>query len=254
VTVLLIGGAGGVGVGVLRHLAARDSVRVLDIVGLPSEYRSGNVSSIVGDVGDPTIVHAACAGVSAVIHAAAVIPPMAFTPGQVADAYAVNVASVHTALDAAAKAGAGSFVHVSSMSVYEGFGHRPIDPTAPPDANDVYGLTKRLGEQVCASLAPTMTEAHGLTASSARLAFPTPDDMWPRWVLPRGRPNNPEPCLDDGTPLPALAMSDVAAALIATMTYRGPYRPFSITADVDHVSMTHDDGTSDTLGWRPART
>lgn len=251
-TVLLIGGAGGLGLGVLSHLASRQPIRVLDIVAVPESYRSPEVGMIIGDVGDPTTVAAACAGVSAVIHLAAVIPFASYTPAQTADAYAVNVASVHTSLVAAAEAGASSFVNVSTMSVYRDYMHRPVDPTAPGDATDVYGLTKRFGEEVCAALAGTVGASHDMTVSSARLAFPTPDDAWPRWVLPHGRPNS-QPRLDDGTPLPALAMSDVAAALEAAVAYRGPYRTFSITADVSGVSMTRDDGTYGVLGWQPLR-
>lgn len=249
-TMLLIGGAGGLGLGLLPLFAARGPVRVFDIVPVPADQRTDGVGMIVGDVGDPTVVAAACAGVDSVVHLAAVIPFGNYTPTLVADAYAVSVGSVHTSLVAAAEAGARSFVHVSSMSVYGGYGHHRIDPTAPADAADVYGLTKRLGEEVCAALAGHPEAPPGLTVCSARLAFPTPDDAWPRWVLPHGRPNS-QPRLDDGTPLPALAMSDVAAAIEAMIAYRGPYRPFSITADVNGVSMTRDDGTYDVLGWRP---
>lgn len=254
VAILLIGGGGGLGAGVAPHLSRLGQVRVLDLATSGSNHRPAEVEMIVGDVTDPSTVAAACAGMSAVIHLAAVITATGtYTPTQMADAFAVNVASVHTCLVAAAEAGAQSFVYVSSMSVYADYGHRPVDPTAAPDAADVYGLTKRLGEEVCAALSGNVDESAGMTVTAARVALPTPDDAWPRWVQPHGRPGRQRPRLDDGTPMPTLAYSDVAGAFEALLAYRGPYRPFSVTADIAGVSMTRDDGTYDTLNWRPTR-
>ncbi len=116
-----------------------------------------------------------------------------------------------------------------------------------PDSDEVYGLTKRLGEQVVAALSPAL----GLPACSLRLIYPTPDADWPQWRSPEGHPPRPM-SMRDGTPIPALAAADLAAAVDRALAWTGAYRRFSVTADVAGRSIVPDD-THEALGWRPVR-
>lgn len=71
-------------------------------------------------------------------------------------------------------------VYISSPSVYEKLQSRHLDETVPPDATNVYGLTKYLSEQVCT---PAATQ-WGVSVNVLRIALPTPDDVWPAWAPP----------------------------------------------------------------------
>lgn len=244
--VLVIGGAGMVGSHVVPHLARRHTVRVLD----PRPLDLDGVESVAGDARSPDDVAAALDGVDGVVHMAAAIPRAhGYDPVANRLAFEVNVGSLHLAMSLAAAAGARSFVHISTMSVFADYSERPIDPAAAPDAVAVYGLTKRLGEQVVAALSPSL----GLPACSLRLIFPTPDDDWPLWRSPEGfAPRTMH--MRDGSDarIPPLAAADLAAAIDRALEWAGPYRPFTVTADVTGVSVVPDD-TQAVLGWAPAR-
>ncbi len=242
--ITIIGGAGMLGTHVVPHLASRNQVRVLDRV--PIEQVGGE--SLVGDARSTDDVAAAVAGSDAVVHMAAVIPHADTTEmAAIQGAFDVNVASIHLAMTQAAAAGVSTFVHISTMSVFADYRRYPIDPTGIPECPDPYGLTKRLGEQVCAAMAPEL----GIAASSLRLIYPTPDADWPAWRPPRDRPPR-SVTMDDGSQIPGLAASDLATAIEAAAVYHGPHRAFTVTADVEGVSVLADD-TPDVLGWRPHR-
>ncbi|WP_116948810.1 NAD-dependent epimerase/dehydratase family protein [Jiangella endophytica] len=244
--VLVIGGAGMVGSNVVPHLAERHTVRVLD----PRPVDVAGVESVVGDARSPGDVSAALAGVDAVVHMAAAIPRVGgYDPAANHLSFEVNVGSLHLAMSLAAAGGVRSFVHISTMSVFGDYSTRLIDPAAAPDSAEVYGLTKRLGEQVVAALSPSL----GLPACSLRLIFPTPDADWPLWRSPEGHPPRQMTMRDDGgARIPALAAADLAAAIDRALAWTGPYRPFLVTADVSGVSVLADD-TQAVLGWRPQR-
>ncbi|WP_053202092.1 NAD-dependent epimerase/dehydratase family protein [Jiangella muralis] len=242
--VLVIGGAGMVGSNVVPHLAQQHTVRVLD----PRTVTAEGVESVTGDARSPADVAAALEGIDGVVHMAAAVPRVGgYDPVANGLAFEVNVGSLHLAMSLAATAGARSFVHVSTMSVFGDYAARRIDPTAAPDSGEVYGLTKRLGEQVVAALSPALK----LPACSLRMIFPTPDADWPQWRSPEGFPPR-EMRMRDGTPIPALAAADLAAAIDRALRWTGPYRPFSVTADVAGASIVPDD-TQEALGWRPVR-
>ncbi|RIQ18375.1 NAD-dependent epimerase/dehydratase family protein [Jiangella rhizosphaerae] len=245
--VLVIGGAGMVGSNVVPHLAERHTVRVLD----RRPVTAGGVESVRGDARSPDDVRAALDGVDGVVHMAAAVPRAdGYDPVANGLAFEVNVGSPHLAMSLAAAAGVRSFVHISTMSVFEAYSTRPVDPaTAVPDAVAPYGLTKRLGEQVVAALSPSL----GLPACSLRLIYPTPDADWPQWRSPEGHPPRPMRMRDgSGAQIPALAAADLAAAIDRALDWPGPYRPFTVTADVAGVSVVPDD-TRAVLGWAPAR-
>ena len=239
---MLIGGAGAAGRLLCAHLADRHDLLVLD----PAPAAPPGVAHVATDLTGGT---GALAGADAAVHLAAVVPrgDQATDPARVAAAFAVNVGSVYIGLTAAQRHRLAAFVHISTMSVYADYGHRPVDPTAPPDATEPYGLSKRLAEEVCR----TRAAAHPDTAvCSLRLAHPTPDADWPAWRRPDTGILH-QPRWPDGSPIAALAAADLAAAVAAALRYRGGYRTFAIVGDSRAIDRT--DGTAEVLGWTPAR-
>jgi len=256
---LVIGGSGYVGRLVLPGLAARHQVRVLDLhrPSVDCEYREG-------DATDPTELSRACAGMDAVIHMA-----MAPTsPDERVDpsvAFDVHVKSPYLTVLAAAKADVAHVVFVSSLSVFAQLGSRRLGADEEPDATEPYGLTKRLGEQ-SARAAATST---GTDLTVLRLAWPTPDDAWPAWAVGLARTGpistegamrrdpvtaaDPRPPLRlaDGRPVPALAGTDLTAALLGALDHRPDgIRTLPLTGDASGA-LVDLSGTMTALDWRP---
>lgn len=235
--VLVVGGSGYVGGLVLPVLTGRHAVRVLDPRPPPEEveYHAGSAT-------DYATLRAAVDGMDAVVHCA-----MGGTArkagGTAAAAFDVNVKSVHLTLLAAHDAGVPHAVHISSLSVYRDVTARRLDGTEPPDATDLYGLTKRLGEEVCRAAATQL----GLSVNVLRLAWPTPDDLWPAW----GRRRRPEHrYAADGSLIEATAATDLAAALLAALDHRDGYQLFTITGDRS-ARLWSTARARDVLGWAP---
>lgn len=244
--ILIIGGAGYVGSLMLPGLAADHEIRVLDLV--PPQ---GDHDHVVGSATDPAVLAAALDGMDAVVHAAMGRRSETDWPHpDHASAFEVNVASVYATLQAAHAAGISRAVLIGSLSVFgpenSQIIERDLDESTEPDAANVYGVTKRLAEQVGRIAAAE----HGMAVTVLRLAFPTPDDVWPRWALPVAD----EPIefrREDGTLMPALAASDLSAAVAAALQREsGGY-------DVFHIVGAHDaagrgwstDKARDVLGW-----
>lgn len=243
--VVLIGGAGMVGRMLRTHLVARHDLVVLD----PAAAGSPGVTHLAADLTDERAMDV-LAGADAVVHLASVVPRAdeATDPVRVTAAFAVNVGSVYLGLTAAQRHGLTVFVHISTMSVHAGYGRVPVDPAAPPDATEPYGLSKRLAENTCQALAGRHPRP---SVCSLRLAYPTPDDDWPAWRRP-GTGTLDRPRLADGTPFAALSAADLTAAVEAALHYRGGYRAFAIVGD--RRTLDGDDDTAGVLGWSPART
>ncbi|WP_194916995.1 NAD-dependent epimerase/dehydratase family protein [Catenulispora rubra] len=243
--ILIVGGSGYVGTLMLPWLAAEHEIRVLDLVPPQGDY-----DHVVGSATDPAALATALEGMDAVVHGAMGFRSEA-DKGQLdtTSAFEVNVASVYATLEAAHAAGVSRAVLIGSLSV---FGNEPahlierdVEEDAEPDATNLYGVTKRLAEQVGRIAA----DAHGMTVTVLRLAFPTPDEIWPRWALP---------ILDepvqirraDGTPVPALAGSDLAAAVSAAAARDSSgYDVFHIVGADDSGPRWRTDKARDGLGW-----
>jgi nucleoside-diphosphate-sugar epimerase len=238
--VLIVGGSGYVGGLVLPRLAQRHAIRVLDR--RPPAERPDTVEYRDGSATDYADLRRAAEGMDAVVHCA--MGSHAWdTPGGAADSFDVNVKSVHLTLLAAREARAPHAVYISSMSVYRDLTARRLDESVPPDATDVYGLTKRLGEQVCQAA----TTEWGLSVNVLRLTWPTPDALWPAW----GVPEQPELChAADGALIEATAATDLAAALLAALDHRDGYQLFTISGDRS-ARLWSTAKARDVLGWAP---
>ena len=236
--ILVIGGSGYVAGLVIPALAARHEVRVLD-----PRPPLGEVDHVVGRATDPLALQRAMHGVDAVLHAA-LAPVGEDALAYAARAFDVNVASVHLALQAAHQVGVRHAVHLSSLSVYQDLTARRLDETVPADATDLYGLTKRLAEQVCEAAAIQW----GMSVTALRLAWPTTDEAWPAWALPGAAPRVMRQ--PDGRPIPALAAGDLSRAVLAALDHRCGYDLFHIAGD-DSGHSWNLAKARDILGWRP---
>lgn len=142
-TWLVTGGAGFLGVHLLRNLAELGvAVRSLDLVrGCPD-----TVHEIVGDVRDERVLKRALDGVDVVVHAAAALP----TGGSVEE---TNVSGSEHVARAAARMGVARAILVSSGVVY-GLGRCPLSETDEPRPIEAYGRSKLRAETAWLAEAP----------------------------------------------------------------------------------------------------
>jgi nucleoside-diphosphate-sugar epimerase len=167
--ILVTGAAGTLGSAVVAHLRSLGhSVRAHDLVPLDPAQADEVVS---GDLRDAEHVRSLVDGMAGVVHAAAIPSPQ---PDEQA-VFANNVMSAYQVLDAAGRGGVPRIVYVSSLSAL-GFAYSergaspesvPVTETHPPVAEDVYGLSKYLGEQI----ASTTARRWGGTVVSLRFPF-----------------------------------------------------------------------------------
>jgi len=142
---LVTGGAGFLGINLVRHLLGRgEEVVSLDIA--PFDYADcrDRVRIVTGDVRDPARVAEAAEGAETIVHAAAALP---LYPRQ--DIFSTDVDGTRNVLEAAARAGARRVVHISSTAVYGIPDHHPIGENDRLQGVGPYGEAKILAEQVC---------------------------------------------------------------------------------------------------------
>ncbi len=126
----ITGGSGFLGLHLSRKLLHEGhAVRSLDLE--PAELPA--VEGIVGDVRDPAAARRVCGGADVVVHAAAALP----VRGSRRAIRSVNVEGTATILAAAAEAGVGRVVFISSAVVL-------------PEPVEAYGEAKAAAELVCA--------------------------------------------------------------------------------------------------------
>ncbi len=141
---LVTGGAGFLGINLVRHLLARgDEVTSLDIA--PFDYADcrERIRIITGDIRDPDAVARATEGADLVVHAAAALP--LYKPR---DIYTTDIDGTRNVLEAARDAGVERVVHVSSTAVYGIPDHHPIDEDDPLEGVGPYGEAKVQAEAV----------------------------------------------------------------------------------------------------------
>ena len=130
----ITGGAGFLGLRLARRLVGRgESVRSLDRLPLTEP----GVVALRGDVRTRADVLELCAGADVLVHAAAALP----SAGREQTLRSVNVEGTATVLAAAAEAGVGRVVCISSAVVY-GLAGAPFHEEAPPAPVEAYGRSK----------------------------------------------------------------------------------------------------------------
>jgi nucleoside-diphosphate-sugar epimerase len=167
--ILVTGAAGMLGSAVVAHLRSVGwTVRAHDLSALDPAVAD---EVVTGDLRDPGQVSQLVDGMAAVVHAAAIPSPR---PDEQA-VFTNNVMSAYQVLDAAGRAGVQRIVYVSSLSVL-GFAYSfhgsspetaPVTETHPYMSEDVYGLSKHLGERIAISTSLRW----GATVVSLRFPF-----------------------------------------------------------------------------------
>lgn len=142
---MITGGAGFLGINLVRHLLAHgQEVTSLDVA--PFDYpEADRVRVVTGDIRDPAKVAQATEGADCVVHAAAALPLYSRE-----DIFSVDIDGTRTVLDAALAAGVPRLIHVSSTAVYGIPDHHPLREDDTLDGVGPYGEAKIAAEQLCA--------------------------------------------------------------------------------------------------------
>jgi nucleoside-diphosphate-sugar epimerase len=141
---LVTGGAGFLGINLIRHLLARgDEVVSLDRE--PFEYAEhSRIVEVRGDIRVRDDVLRAARGCDIVVHAAAALP--LYPPDEI---HTIDVDGTRMVLDVARTANCARVVHVSSTAVYGVPDHHPLVETDPMHGVGPYGIAKVEAERVC---------------------------------------------------------------------------------------------------------
>ncbi len=226
---LVIGGSGYVGRMVLPYLAREHEITVFDLV----EPEPGPWEHVVGDVQDVASVTSSLAEKDALVYMAMNTQKNPGSIPTVANAFDVNVKGLYFAFLTARDNGVTHGVYASSMSVFSERDGLYPDESAAPDATHYYGLTKRLGEEVCKALVAD----GGISITALRLCFPVDDDA--------------PPLTDSEFRATTFTRAkDVAAAILAALQYRNGFEVFTISGDVNE-RMTRLSKARDLLNWQP---
>jgi nucleoside-diphosphate-sugar epimerase len=216
---------------VLPHLAEQHTIRVFDLVAPPA----GPWEHVIGSVEDLDTVAAALVDVDALVYMAMNTQMDWGSVNTVRNAFDINVKGLYLSLWAASNCGVAHAVYTSSMSVYKERDGLYPEESEPPDATDFYGLTKRLGEEVCRA----RVAQGGMTLTALRLCFPVADDA----PAPR------EPTFRATT---FTRGYDVAQAIGAALEYRNGFEAITISGDAVGA-MTSLRKAKELLNWQPTR-
>jgi nucleoside-diphosphate-sugar epimerase len=145
VRVLVTGGAGFLGVNLVRRLGGRPDtvIRSLDIARLEGSL-PGGIEEITGDIRDRPVVRRAMASVDVVVHCAAALPLY-----RREDILSTDVEGTRILLEEAFREGVDRFVFISSTAVYGVPEQVPVLETDPLVGVGPYGRAKILAERVC---------------------------------------------------------------------------------------------------------
>ncbi|WP_323035576.1 NAD-dependent epimerase/dehydratase family protein [Pararhodobacter sp.] len=143
-TYLVTGGAGFLGINLIRHLLALGhAVRSYDIA--PFDYpEAAEIDVLTGDIRDRSVHDRAFDGVDVVVHCAAALPL-----ADPAEIHSTNVDGTRLMLEATVARGIARFVHISSTAVYGIPDHHPLLETDPMQGVGPYGESKVRAEEVC---------------------------------------------------------------------------------------------------------
>jgi nucleoside-diphosphate-sugar epimerase len=142
--VLITGGAGFLGINLVRHLMAKGyALASLDVeeFDYPEMHK---VETLKGDIRDKSLLDQAMVGVDFVVHTAAALP--LYTPD---DIYTTDVEGTRNVLEAARRHGVERVVHVSSTAVYGIPDHHPLYETDKLEGVGPYGQAKIQAEMIC---------------------------------------------------------------------------------------------------------
>ncbi|HTY36215.1 MAG TPA: NAD(P)-dependent oxidoreductase [Bacteroidota bacterium] len=144
-TVLVTGGAGFLGINLIRSLLSkRCDVTSLDIAPFSYPDVQGKVRVLHGDIRNRPEVDAAMKGVDVVVHAAAALP--LYKPEDISS---TDVEGTRNVLSSAFEHGLQRVIHISSTAVYGMPERHPVYETDPLIGVGPYGEAKVQAERVC---------------------------------------------------------------------------------------------------------
>lgn len=143
-TVLVTGGAGFLGINLIRYLLKNDyQIISLDIADF--DYPEKNkIKAIKGDIRDKKLVDKLMAKTDLVVHCAAALP--LYSPREI---YSTDVGGVKLLLKSALKHRVTRFIHISSTAVYGIPDHHPLYETDKLHGVGPYGESKVKAEALC---------------------------------------------------------------------------------------------------------
>lgn len=141
---LITGGAGFLGINLVRYLLPRGhQVATLDIA--PFDYpEAGKVTTFLGDIRDPDAVHQAMKSVDIVIHTAAALPLY-----KKQEIISTDIDGTRIVLEGAQRDGVKRVIHISSTAVYGVPDHHPLYETDKMVGVGTYGMAKIAAEGLC---------------------------------------------------------------------------------------------------------
>lgn len=143
-TYLITGGAGFLGINLIRYLLERGH-RVISLDVADFDYpERGQITEIKADIRDRAAVDRAMQGVNIVVHTAAALP--LYTKE---DIFSTDIDGTRNMVDSAFQHGAERFIHISSTAVYGIPDHHPLVEDDKLDGVGPYGQAKILAEEVC---------------------------------------------------------------------------------------------------------
>lgn len=143
-TYLVTGGAGFLGINLVRYLLARgQQVVSLDLADFTYPERD-LVAILRGDIRDRVMVDRAMVGVDVVVHTAAALP--LYKPE---DIYSTDIDGIRNVLQSALDHDVERVVHISSTAVYGIPDHHPLVEDDRLEGVGPYGEAKVIAEQIC---------------------------------------------------------------------------------------------------------
>jgi len=142
---LITGGAGFLGINLVRYLHSRGhEVTSLDIVQFDYPDMNDKIRIITGDIRDKQKVKEAIAGQDIVVHTAAALP--LYKPE---DIYSTDIDGTRNLIQESYEQKVKRFIHISSTAVYGIPDHHPLLENDKLDGVGPYGKAKILAEEEC---------------------------------------------------------------------------------------------------------
>jgi nucleoside-diphosphate-sugar epimerase len=157
-TVFITGGAGFLGINLVRHLLTK-GYKVVSYDLLPFDYpEKGQITEVTGDIRDQETLQEAMKGSDLVVHTAAALPLYSEH-----DIFTTDVDGSRNVMEAALANKVGRVVYISSTAVYGVPDHHPLYETDKMIGVGAYGKAKIEAEKLAASY-----RDKGLTVSIIR--------------------------------------------------------------------------------------